>query len=392
MHTQPNVFDDFVRRDDSVAHHTEPTALFLNRVAGGYWDQVRELIELWADAYPAEAKPDLVGRLRSPRNRQWGGALWELYLHESFLKSGYDVAVHPTVPSGTRQPDFLVTRSEAEFYVEAKCVFGKQLDGEDARLRAVFDAIDTVRSPNFFVNLHVAQIGPRAPSTKGLKAELEKWLAGLDPDTIDLLDLLGETGERYRWARGGWELDFRPLPIRADARGKGKHRPLGMWSAGDAVQIDDETALRHALKDKGSAYGTLDRPLLLAINVSTGFDRSFETMNALYGSAMVVFNQADAGSAHESRRPDGYFGRPGAWRHRHVAGVLIGPNICPWIAGTVAPTFWTHPAPIGISPALDIWHRAALDGDHVETTPPRRQPWEVFGIPKTWPVGEPFPS
>jgi hypothetical protein len=392
VHTRPTVFEDILRTDDSVAHHVEPTSNFLNRVAGSYWDQIRDVIEKWADAYPAGRKLDLVGRLRSPDNRQWTGAFWELYLHETFRRSDYEVSVHPTVPASRRQPDFLVTSPTAEFYVEAKSIFGKSTDGEDARLRGVFDEINRVTSPNFFVNLHVGQVGPRALSTKGLKAELETWLGNLDPDEVDPTDLLSETGRRYLWSSDGWQLEFRPMPIRAGARGRGNHRPLGMWSSGEARQVDDEGPLRNALKDKGSAYGKLDKPLLLALSVNTGFDRSFETMNALYGSAMVVFNRADPDSAHNSHSANGYFGSPGAWQHSHVAGVLIGPNIGPWIVASVAPTLWAHPSPVETVPSLDIWHHAALDGDRVETTAARRQPWELLGIAPDWPSGDPFPN
>lgn len=392
MRTQPTVFDDFHRTDDSVARHVEPTAVFLNRVAGDYWDQIRELVEQWADAYPADAKSDLVGRLRSPDIRQWSSAFWELYLHETFRRSGYEVRVHPTVPQSARQPDFLVTSTEAEFYVEAKCIFGKSTDGEDARLRGVFDAINRMTSPNFFVDLHIGRVGPWAPSTKGLKAEVETWLSGLDPDKIDPTDLLSSTGERYRWVRDGWELEFRPMPIRADARGRANHRPLGMWSSGEARQVNDEAPLRDALKDKGSAYGKLDRPLLLALNMNTGFDRSFETMNALYGTAMVVFKQADPEGAYNSRSQNGYFGYPGAWRHPHIAGVLIGPNIAPEIAATIAPTLWVHPSATESVPSLDIWHQAALDGGQVETVLAQKQPRELLELVPDWPSGEPFPK
>ena len=388
---QPAVFDDFLRTDGSAAKHVEPTAVFLNRVAGDYWDQVRELLEQWASCYPPEAKADLVGRLRSPNNRQWSSAFWELYLHQTFLRAGYEVRVHPTLPQGSRQPDFLVANTTAEFYVEAKCIFGKQTDGEDARLRGVFDAINEIRSPNFFVGLHVDQVGPRAPSTRGLRAAVETWLDSLDPDKIDSSDL-SDSIERYRWSQGGWLLEFHPMPIRADARGRTNHRPLGMWSSGEALPVASEGSLRAALKDKGSAYGRLDRPLLLAVNMNSGFDRSFETMNALYGSQMIVFNSAAPGQAQNARKPNGYFGNPGSWRHRHVGGVLVGPNIGPWAVATVAPTLWTHPSPTSTVPSLDIWQQATLTVDHVATRPAPKQPWELLGLASDWPRGDPFPS
>ena len=43
MDTMNQVFDAVVRDDASYSQHNEPTASFLNRVAGAYWDDGRKL-------------------------------------------------------------------------------------------------------------------------------------------------------------------------------------------------------------------------------------------------------------------------------------------------------------------------------------------------------------
>lgn len=365
--------------------------MFLNRVAGEYWDEVRSLIEKWVGHYPADARPDLIGRLRSPDNRHWAGAFWELYLHESFISSGFDVQVHPVVSSGPRPPDFLVARSQESFYVEATAIFGRDDIGEQARLHQVFDAINTIHSPNFFLDLDVYSIGPNALPTKRLRAKLESWLATLDPGRVSPASPLRESGEQFRWQNAGWDLLFRPLPIREDSRGQG-HRPLGMWGPGEAYPMGNSESIRDAVKDKGSAYGSLDRPLLVAINMSSGFNRDFETMNALYGSAQVQFDMAHPDApAHDVRAFDGYWGQPGCWSHRHVSGVLVAPNISPSIISTVSPTLWLHPSPDTSIPILEFWRTAEFVVDHVEQTESHRPINEMFDLPEGWPLSEPFP-
>jgi hypothetical protein len=184
------VFDLMDRSDPSPSLHNESNAAFLNRVSGDYWDQVRELVEAWVDHYPAVARPDIVGRLRSSNNRHFGGAFWELYLHESFLRNGFDVQVHPSAPSGSRVPDFLVSRGEESYLVEARAIFESLDAGAEARLRQVYDEINKVDDPNFFVDLDVYSVGPVALTAKTLRRTLESWLASLDPDRVEpLLDI-----------------------------------------------------------------------------------------------------------------------------------------------------------------------------------------------------------
>jgi len=385
----PTLFTSRSRDDKSPALHNEPTSTFLDRVAGDYWDQVRDQLEGWIEHYPAPHVRDVIGRLRSSENAQWLGAFWELYLYESFVRSELEVEIHPTVPGGPRPPDFLVRGgSEGPFYVEAKSVFGPS-DGSGARLNTIYDIINAIKVADFFVAVEVESVGAEAPPTRRLRSGLRDWLKSLDADDIRPSSLLDPDADRWTWTEGAWRISFRPLPVRAEARGR-PHRLIGMWSP-RAGFVDDETPLRDALKEKGAAYGELEYPLVLAVNGATGFDRSFETINALYGSAQVTFSLANPGEARETRATNGYWGYPGGWKHRHVAGVLAGSISGPESVTTNAPTLWLHPDPVQRIVTLAIWSQVNLEGDRIETSQPARPLGAFFGLPEGWPLGDPFP-
>ena len=62
---------------------------------------------------------DLRQRFRSRDDEQFRSAFLELYLHESLIRAGYAVTIHPTVEGTTAHPDFLVGRDGERLYIEA---------------------------------------------------------------------------------------------------------------------------------------------------------------------------------------------------------------------------------------------------------------------------------
>ena len=56
------LFDDFVRTDDSPASNTERLYTFLNRSAWPACTRARALCESWFRHYPTHAQDDLGGR------------------------------------------------------------------------------------------------------------------------------------------------------------------------------------------------------------------------------------------------------------------------------------------------------------------------------------------
>jgi hypothetical protein len=315
-------------------------------------------------------------------------------LHESFLRASYDVSIHPELSSSPRAPDFLVRTSRDAFYVEAKSTDGNGSGaGEGARREQLLDQLNRVRSPNFFFGIEILAVGRTALPTRRLRSALEEWLGGLDPDDVattlaDHADL-----DRFDWSESGWALEFRPFPVRADARGRSDHRPVGMVGPGDGKWLDDSGVLRAAIKSKGSAYGELTHPLVVAINQTTAFHDDFDTMNALFGREKIQVHLHDpTREARLIRDTDGYWGHPGRWAHRQVAGMLLGPNIKPWSVGSAQPTYWAHPAPTESITPLNLWRRAVLEIDHVEQMEPAISCRAFFGLSDPWPEGDAFPA
>lgn len=74
-----SIFSETIRTDPSPANHGDGQFKFLDRVAGPYWDQVRDLIEDWFSRMCPDAQADVMGRLRSKDDRQVRGAFFELY-------------------------------------------------------------------------------------------------------------------------------------------------------------------------------------------------------------------------------------------------------------------------------------------------------------------------
>jgi hypothetical protein len=259
------VFDDIERSDTAEARHSESHGEFLNRVHTRYWQAAREVIELWWKHLPPVAADDVRARLRARDDRQFHAAFWELYLHESLRGAGYEVECHPDVPGSPRHPDFLASRDgRPAFYLEARAT--SDSDDEVAatkRRNRIYDSLNLIDSPNFFLWVDVEGEGATDPTAKGLRSQLEKWLARLDPDAIT--ERLVATGdiraiEPFEWKSGDWYIVFRPWPKAPDPRDKPGVRPVGVRWPGQMKVIDEGTALLRALQDRAGRTGTWSTP------------------------------------------------------------------------------------------------------------------------------------
>jgi hypothetical protein len=282
-------------------------------------------------------------------------------------------------------PDFLVETGDGEFYLEARVASAADdLITADRRRNRVYDSLNRLDSPNFFLWVDVEGEGTADPATRGLRGALEEWLATLDPD--DIHRQLVETEDirsiaPFEWKADDWYLVFRPWPKAPESRGGEQIRPLGVFGPSQASLVDDVKPLKKALSDKGSAYGELDRPFVIAVRTSSMTTDEFDILGALYGSLQVQFIRGPDGqtATREVRAPDGYWFGGTHWRHRHVSGVLIARSLQLWTVSGDVPTLWEHPDPERPSVVPPMWARAFVGESSLEHVDPTIAPNELFG-------------
>jgi hypothetical protein len=392
---RPQLFDDFDRTDSTPAAHQESSFEFLNRIAGDYWEHPRALMEEWLDRIPSEQEyNDLRQRFRSRDDEQFRSAFLELYLHESLVRAGYTVTIHPEVHGTSRRPDFLAEHADLRFFVEAIAPGSTPAKKAAAQRRAVlFDTVNRLGDPNFILWLDELEEGSSPPASARLRRDLRAWLAKLDPDA----SWEAEAASTYRWEHDGWVVGFRAVPKKLEARGtRLNDRAIGVYGHTAAGFIDDAPAIKKALATKHHEYGDLGAPFIIAVGTYIHDRDRWHSGNAMYGHVSVEIGEAPDGSTvtREVRRPDGYFGTPPEWTNRNVSGVLLVNQLMPYYVQRAETTLWRHP-----NPSHELPEAVGLTGDTlsladstlVAVSAPTRAD-DFFGLPDPWPPGEPWPD
>ena len=331
---------------------------FFNRSASLYFGHVRDLIENWVSHYPPEHRPGLVGSLRAD-NAQFESAFWELFLHEGYRRSGFQITIHPEIPGRSTRPDFLMQNDSNRFYLEAVSVGRDQRQiAEDQRLETVYRVLTDMRVTDFTIEMSHYGIGPRPLSTRRLRDALRSWLASLDPDQVaahaDASPFAGFASlPELQWDDDGWSLEFHAFP-RIEAS-RGQPRPaLGMQGPGEAFIVDNVTGIRRVLANKRGRYGTLDAPLVIAVQSHTEIPtRDYEVENALFGvsARRPTDPQRDPADLFE----DGlWFGGSG-WRNAAIPQVIAVCDLNPSLVTRATPRLWSTLQPDVTMPAQPPW-------------------------------------
>lgn len=389
------LFDDFERTETAPATHQESSYEFLNRIAGDYWEHPRALMQEWLDHMPSNLEyNDLCQRFRSRDDEQFRSAFLELYLHESLVRAGYAVTIHPEVPSTSRRPDFLAQRDDVRFFIEAIAPGSAQPEKAAAQRRAVlFDTVNRMDDANFMLWLDELQEGTSPPASARLRRDLQRWLAQLDPDAPWDPD----TAPTRHWEHGGWAVKFRAVPKRPDARGTRRNdRTIGVYAHTGAELIDDAPAIKKALATKHHEYGDLGAPFIIAVGTYIHDRDRWHSGNAMYGHVAVQISEAPDGSmvTREVRQPDGYFGTPPDWANHNVSGVLLVNQLMPYYVQRAETTLWRHPNPVHELPdvvGLPGDTLSLADSELIEV-PATTKADQFFELPDPWPPGEAWPD
>ena len=383
-----SIFDDVVRTDRNPATYSESQFNFLNRSAWAASGEVRALLERWLTRYPEAHQAELIARFRNGDE----SAFFELFLHELLLSLECIVEVHPELPSGSnRRPDFKVTcKDAAQFYLEATDATGQSLTekAQEARINQVYDAINRLDTPNFFVGVEVRGAPDTPPPGRRMREFLERQLATLNPDDIaDLGQIAGLTGlPRWSFEHDGWEITFFPIAKSPKTRGKPDVRPIALLAPEGGI-VTPWLPLRDALLGKAGRYGDLEVPYVIAVRAMDDLAGLDDFAQALFGDEEMVFRMAAGGPTGPETRfaPNGLWTSISGPRYTRVSAVLFARRLLPWSIRQADLTLYQNPwAQRPYACALTELSRFEADGDRLVRRAGRAAS-DILGVPEDWP-------
>lgn len=331
------LFEDKKRTSSNPMNHVESDYEFLDRSAWPEAKKIRDYLNYWFARYAEEEKKELSARIRSGNKAAFDSAVFELMLFSFYNCLGCSVEVHPVMSNGKR-PDFLIATPEGKkFYVEAVLASEQSAEqtGEDKRKAVVFEAIEGIESPNFFLDVRATGSPKTSPSLKSLKKEIQAWLASLDPDQVyrEITDGGYQASPKLDFKLDDWQITFRAHPIKPDRRGMGQ-RTIGAMSGGVGWVTIGEN-IKKAVRTKGNKYGEPDLPLLIAVNVDGLHLNYRQGREALFGDENVLVNKnAPELGATKNREKNGVWCGQSGPVYTRISGVWLFKNLSPWNMNT----------------------------------------------------------
>lgn len=367
------VFDDKTRTNGLPPQANVSTFEFFNDAAGSAWEPPRALIQEWMNNIVSDEEyVDMRERFRSKDDAQFRSVYLELYLHETLRKAGYTLTLHPSVLGSSKQPDFLVSKGDTKFYLEATVPsLSPSKLAQGKREKTVRDVLNRLSDKNFKIFLIDLKGDGSNPQAKKIRHQVKTWLSTLDIEKIK------KTGSYpvKEFFVDGWSITVKPWIKKPDS--KDSRSVVGFMYSG--VEKDYEDIYR-VLKTKGSKYGELDAPYLIAVGVFTFGDADhFHINRALY-------------DIYESS--GGYFGRSGEWKHQNVSGVLLIDQLDPYhFHSKTQTTLWPHPGakyPLTEDINIPLTMVQKTETEFIEK--PGVAATEFFGLSEEWPEGTRFPD
>ena len=380
------LFDDEVELSGGPCRETESTFQYLNRAKGPVWQRVRDLAEQWYADYPDETG-DLRSRFRRNDPHQHVPAWWELYTYTLFCLLGYLVEVHPRHPNSDKRPDFLVTRDSGRMYVECAVLFEDDADDNTDGQMWIRDCINQAKNPNFMVDVEMHVRGTQRPRVLDITQPIEEWLTSLDADAVAADIAAGAESPTFELSVRGWVIGLSAWPVLPERRGEADRLIGAYFPFGGVRMLDDIVRIRTILRKKGSQYGPLDAPLVVALLSWSTFAGKRDMTNAALGSIGVSYVPGDVRSAQPVRRRNGYWRPPPELRGTRISGVLFGEHhLGLWSPASVLPGLWVNPwAETRLEVSLPFATFTADDRGEILSEDASVTPRDVFGLPPYWP-------
>lgn len=376
------IFEVGERTDRRPKAYKESLRDFYDRCPSPACDNIRALINDWFSRVPGgKGRRDLRARLRSTDDDTWVGSFWELYLHESLGRAGYELDIEPDVAGSKNHPDFLARGHGHEFYVEALAVIEDEIRASWRRHKNTYDYLNERPHPNFWLGIQFIAEGAGDPPLKRLRHDVTAWLDGLDPDTTSL-------GTVTEWHDGDWTIELTAYPKSPRARGA-SGGPLLASPSGVSGYADLAGRMLERLHEKATRYGRLGKPYLIALAINTIIADGEDLIGALLGPVIVRLSENEADPVEVFRDRAGLFMGAGGEQNTRVSGLIVARNAWPERVGELRPAVWLNPwsPPDLLFVAPIPWPHVAIDPTTGQLTGelPDFDPLAYFGLSPDWP-------
>ncbi|GEM_PF-1709604 len=369
--------------------YSEPDFSYLDRSVRPPFARIRSTLESWFAKYPADAAVDLRERFRSDRNEQHQGAFFELVCHQMLKRLGCRVAVSVNAGATERIPDFLVTSPAGfKFYFEATIAAEPYEMRPSKLVDQIVDAINTrVKSADYFLLLDDDGELDQLPPVGNLCTRIQGWLAQLEYDKVYASrDNYGHL-PKFRFRHQSWTLFVNALPCSPESRGAPLDRIVGSPpSTGGFTSFS--APIRTSVHKKGTHYGELEFPFVVAINEMQAGTPHRDIIEALFGKLEYRWAQDSSGHVVQlppRRQRNGAFLGPEGPRLTSVSSLLVFGHLVPWNLSTAKLRLYKNLFAQSPSPfIMDQFPRADVgDGNYILRR--GRGLASVLGLPKDWP-------
>lgn len=348
------IFDARTRSELRPKRRNESSFAYLNLSARPEFQCIRDFLEKWVAEFPSQDRADVIGRLRSNEEAQHLGAVFEIMIFAHFRVQGYSLETHPSLPNNSGSyPDFIVSLKEKPlFYLEATLAMKSKLSySEEARVNELLETINKIESPNFFLSVTMSGSCKTPPPGSEWRKSIAAWLNSIDPDEITTI--IKKSGLQdvpsKSFTHEKLNLNIVPISKSPSIRGKPNVRSI-CGVLGGIKDVTTDKAIRTAVTSKGKKYGTLDLPLIVAVNAIEDIPDIGDFFDGLFGSEQITYTPLPNGDYSQTpgRSPTGAFFGPIGPQYRNVSAVLCAMNLNSW--GALNPKFelvhnpWaTHP-------------------------------------------------
>ncbi|MFI5259730.1 MAG: hypothetical protein ACHQ01_09005 [Candidatus Limnocylindrales bacterium] len=376
------IFEAGERTDGRPKAYKESLRDFYDRCPSPACDNIRSLINEWfCRVSRGKGRRDLHARLGSTDDNTWVGAFWELYLHESLRRAGYELDIEPDVAESENHPDFLARGRGHEFYVEALAVLEDEIRAGERRHKNTYDYLNERPHPNFWLGIQFIAEGAADPPLKRLRHDVTAWLDEFDPDTTPLVTVT-------EWRDLDWTIELTAYPKSPRVRGV-PGGPLLSAPSGVSGSSDLAGPMRERLHEKATRYGRLGKPYLIALAINTTIADRDDLTDALLGPVAVRVSGNEDDPVEVFRLRAGLFMGAGGEQNTRVSGLIVARNAWPERVAALRPAVWLNPwSPPDLRFVAPVpWSHVAIDPTTAQLTgePSDFDPLAYFGLSPGWP-------